>query len=225
MSTLMLFHVVTGTLAVLSGALALFSVKGSRPHRSAGTVFVLTMLAMASAGTVIALQMPLLIAAMAGVFTCYLVLSGWATVNQHRSGVRWINRLQPVAAFAIAATGFYFGWQASLQTDGLYQGYQAPSYYFFAILALLGGLFDIEFALRTTLSAGRRLARHLWRMCMGLFLATGSLFTGPGAQAFPQSWQGSAWLSLPENTVLVIMLLYLIQQMLIRRLRPKPQTA
>ncbi|MDO3384615.1 hypothetical protein QWI17_02060 [Gilvimarinus sp. SDUM040013] len=211
MSVYMIVHIITGTVAVCSGFIALFSLKGSTIHRIAGRTFFFSMLIMASLGAIIALQVGILIATIAGVFTCYLVLTSWAAIAKPATAPKRINQLAPWVAGGIAVAGIYLGQLASASSDNMHAGYHAASYYFFGGLALWTGLFDTWILLRRqTLGFYQRLIRHLWRMCLGLFLAAGSLFTGPGAQAFPEAWQGSAWLSVPENTVLLVMLIYIL---------------
>jgi hypothetical protein len=46
-------------------------------------------------------------------------------------------------------------------------------------------------------------------MCIGFFIAAGSAFTGPGASAFPEVVQRSGILSLPELTIVLLMLFWL----------------
>ena len=43
---------------------------------------------------------------------------------------------------------------------------------------LLAAVGDLRAILAGSLRGSRRVARHLWRMCMGLFIATGSFFLG-----------------------------------------------
>ena len=59
-------------------------------------------------------------------------------------------------------------------------------------------LADFKLVLRNGISGAQRIARHVWRMCFGLFVATGSLFLGQ-MQVFP------AWLR--ETPVLYVLAL------------------
>ena len=54
MMMLLPFHGLGGALAIVSGLLALYAVKGSRVHRRSGTVFVWAMLVMSLTGAAIA---------------------------------------------------------------------------------------------------------------------------------------------------------------------------
>ncbi len=56
-----------------------------------------------------------------------------------------------------------------------------------------------------------RIARHLWRMCLGFFIAAGSAFTGPGQAVFAVSVLESGLLALPELTTVMLMVYWLIR--------------
>ena len=44
---------------------------------------------------------------------------------------------------------------------------------------LLAAAGDVRMLLGGGVSGAKRIARHLWRMCFGLFIASGSFFLGP----------------------------------------------
>ncbi|MDN3546652.1 MAG: hypothetical protein ACK4S6_14000 [Roseateles asaccharophilus] len=194
-------HLLTGTLAVCSGFTALLAPKGRRVHRLAGCLFVPSMVLMALSGSLMALLKPMPIASMAGLATLYLVLSAWLTVHPRGQNPRWI-RLLCLAAAAIALACMALGLMRT--------GTQAVPYYFFGVLVALAGALDLRQLIKGPAQGRHRLARHLWRMCLALFIAAGSLFTGPGAVIFPAAWRNSGWMSLPENLTLLIMLAWLL---------------
>lgn len=209
MSPLMLLHVTSGTMAVLAGMTALFAPKGSGLHRVTGRVFVIAMLLMAAAGTVIAWQRSISITVLAGVLTGYLVLTSWLTIRsrEHRPVPVDIALLLPV--LGVAAGGIVFGLEALRSASGLKDGYAAEPYFFFAGMALLAAALDGWVLLRGGVAGRHRLARHLWRMGFALFIANGSLFTGPGVKLFPESLRGAALLSVPEALVALTLLFWL----------------
>jgi hypothetical protein len=51
--------------------------------------------------------------------------------------------------------------------------------FFMGTICLLAAAGDILMLLRGGVSGAKRIARHLWRMCFGLFIAAGSFFMGP----------------------------------------------
>ena len=50
--------------------------------------------------------------------------------------------------------------------------------FFSGSICLLAAAGDVRMLLRGGVSGAKRLARHLWRMCYGLFIAAGSFFLG-----------------------------------------------
>jgi hypothetical protein len=46
-------------------------------------------------------------------------------------------------------------------------------------IMLLAAAGDLRMLVRGGLFGAKRIARHLWRMCFGLFIASGSFFFGP----------------------------------------------
>jgi hypothetical protein len=64
-----------------------------------------------------------------------------------------------------------------------------------AAVLLLAASGDIRMLARDQSSSQQRIARHLWRMCFGLFIATGSFFLGQ-QQVFPAFPRGSIFLTV-----------------------------
>jgi len=63
---------------------------------------------------------------------------------------------------------------------------------------------------RGGVSGKQRVARHLSRMCVGLFIATGSFFLGQ-QQVFPAFVRKSNLLFLPGILPLILMILWLVR--------------
>ena len=74
---------------------------------------------------------------------------------------------------------------------------------------LLAGIGDLRMLLRG-ISAKRRIARHLWRMCFGWFMATGSFFLGQ-QQVFPARLRGSPALLVPALLPVALLIFWLIR--------------
>ena len=51
--------------------------------------------------------------------------------------------------------------------------------FFMGSIMLLAGAGDVRMLVRGGVFGAKRIARHLWRMCFGLFIAAGSFFLGP----------------------------------------------
>jgi hypothetical protein len=62
--------------------------------------------------------------------------------------------------------------------DGRFALFPAAMYFIFAGFAALGTTLDVRMIARGGLIGAARTTRHLWRMCMAFFMATGSFFFG-----------------------------------------------
>jgi hypothetical protein len=224
MPILMIIHVLAGTIAVLSGASALFVHKGQSLHRAAGNLFFFSMSVSAIAGAIVAIQIPLRITVITGLFTFYLILTSWLTVKIQSQNALIINILNLVFAAAIAYLGITAGLSALEKPDGLLNGYSALSYFLLAGLAAFCATLDGVMIWLRGHSGAHRIARHLWRMCIALYFAVGSLFTGPGAQIFPESLQGSWILTIPENAVALLMIFWLARYLVFRTFKTAPDS-
>ena len=77
----------------------------------------------------------------------------------------------------------------------------------FGVLALSAGVGDRRMLRAGGLQGTARLKRHLWRMCVALFIATGSFFLGP-VRRIPEPLRIPA-LRLIPLVVLVTMMYWL----------------
>jgi uncharacterized membrane protein len=217
MSPLMMLHVATGTVAVLSGFTALLAPKGCRVHRTAGHVFFVSMLTSAAAGAWIAFFIPhQFIAFLAGVLTFYLTATAWLTVRRAEGRTGLPEMILFVAIIATGAGLIGLGLEAMASETGRVRGYAAADYFFLGGVAVLAGLLDATVLLRRGLSGRQRIARHLWRMAFALFIAAGSLFEGPGAKAFPDLIRDSGLLAWPTPLILLVMAGWLIRVLFTR---------
>jgi hypothetical protein len=60
------------------------------------------------------------------------------------------------------------------------------------------------------LAGAQRIARHLWRMCFSLFVASGSFFLGQ-AKVFPKPIRILPLLAIPALLPLVLLLYWLVR--------------
>ncbi|MGB3625060.1 MAG: hypothetical protein WA989_04510, partial [Henriciella sp.] len=153
----------------------------------------------------------------AGLLGAYLVLSGWLSarrrVPEHRAFGWSLGMVNAVNCAALLVLG---GIGLSAQGGQIF-GFAAGNYLFLAGLSGIAAVGDISIIFRSRVSAPHAIARHLWRMLTGFFIAAGSAFTGPGAKAFPEWVQQSGLLSVPELLIILLMLFYLIRTLLFRR--------
>lgn len=179
-------HVAAGTAAILAGYAALAVRKGGDRHETAGKAFVASMLVMAVFAAILGLAEGQTGNAVAGAFTCYLVLSGWGAVRRPAGTVGRLERVGFVFGAAVAAMSVLGALQAANGPD---TDVPIPARYIFAAVAALAAGLDLKVIRRGGVSGFERLRRHLWRMCAALFIATGSFFLGQ-ADEFPKAVLG-----------------------------------
>lgn len=199
-----------GGLGLLSGAAALFARKGSRIHRSAGNAFFVSMLIMAALGTYGALRKPEVISALNGVFTCYLVTTSWVTIRRQPGVTGLFDLGALLVALATGIAQVTFGVEAANSATGSKEGFPPGAYYVFGFFALLAAALDARMLLAGGVFGAHRVARHLWRMCFALFIATASLFLGQ-QQVFPSQLRGTPVLVAPVLVVIVATLYWLVR--------------
>lgn len=217
-ATILFAHIAGGTVGMISGTMALAFRKGGRGHVLAGNVFFISMLVMAGIGGFVAPFLvtaegnPKLFDSAAGFFTCYLVVTSWLTVRR-KAGT--IGRAE-VAAFVFASL-----LAAAIVLVGRTRG-DATAYYGLGGIVALAAALDLKVILNRGIAGGPRIARHLWRMCLALFVAVGSFFLGQQRQ-MPEFMQGSPWLSVPPLAVLATMVLWLLKLRFARALNQLKQ--
>ena len=169
-------HVLGGAIAIVTGLIALYALKGAQLHRKSGTIFVYAMLVMSLSGAVIAvgrhgaaMNIP------AGLVTAYLVITSLLTVHRPTARSRRVERGAMAAAFVFGLASIVSAFVSAGRGNS---GFVFPLL-MFAVLALLAGLGDRRMLRAGGLQGAARLKRHLWRMCVALFIASGSFFLGP----------------------------------------------
>ena len=214
-------HIGLGAIAVAAGAAALAARKGGAIHIGAGRIFAAAMVASSALGAVLGLARAeeFYITFHAGVLGVTLILSGLLTARARASrpgaGSLAVGIANALNLAGLAALGAY----ALSRPDNMLLGFHAGDYFFLSGMAGLAALGDASLLMRKSLSDRHRIARHLWRMCLGFFIAAGSAFTGPGAKAFPEAVRQSGVLAAPELIILALMAFWL-GYVLLRR--PKP---
>jgi len=209
---ILLLHITGGTVAMVAGAVALVSRKGENVHRVAGTVFFLSMLVMASIGATVAPfledgQRPNTVA---GVLTFYLVLTAWTTVQRQDGGVGRFAIAGFAVALGVVIAGVLFALEAQASPTGTIDDSPPQAFLLFMIVGAFAAATDLKVILRGGISGAPRIARHLWRMCVGLFIATGSFFLGQ-QQMLPSFMRGTLWQFAPVLAPLLFMTYWMIR--------------
>jgi uncharacterized membrane protein len=178
-SPMLTIHICGGTLGLLSGAAALAFRKGSRRHVLAGRIFVASMLTMGAAAVCLAVvrHQPNNIGG--GILTVYLIGTAWLTVRRRAGETSWFDWIALLIPLVIGILGWKNGLDALHSPTGEKYDVPAGMHLFMGTICLVAAAGDVRMLVRGGVFGTKRIARHLWRMCFGLFIAAGSFFFGP----------------------------------------------
>jgi uncharacterized membrane protein len=202
-------HISAGVLSMFAGAAAMSFRKGSRWHGRAGNVFVAAMLSMAAAASCLAYMKHQPNNVFGGLLTIYMVATAWATARRRDGESSILDWIGFCFALLIGVVGVIQGFQKATgrapADDGTFPFMQL----FMGSVILFAALGDLRMLVRG-ISGRRRIARHLWRMCFGWFIATGSFFLGQ-QQVFPAWLRGSPALLVLAVLPLVLLIFWMIR--------------
>jgi hypothetical protein len=102
------------------------------------------------------------------------------------------------------------GFEAATSATRLKYGYPAGPYFFLGAVAVLATLGDVRMLVRGGISGTRRIARHLWRMCFALFVASSSIFLAR-QHLFPAILRKTGVLMLLSLLPLALLIFWLIR--------------
>ena len=226
---LLILHIGGGTAGMISGATALLARKGERVHRIAGNVFFVAMLIMSGIGATVSPFLPdglwrELPNVFAGIMTFYLVLSSWMTIRRTDGGVGRFEIGGFFVALSVTVAGLVFVRMALNSPTGTVGSTPPQAFYVFSLVGGIAAVSDLKVILRGGISGAPRIARHLWRMCVGLTVASGSFFLGQ-QKFLPHFLHGSPLLFVPVFTPLLLMAFWLMRVRLPRRSKSGPVTA
>src|SRR5271167_1857424 len=140
---LLVLHIAAGTLGMLSGFVAIFFRKGSRRHRLAGNVFVISMLSLSASGVYLAFMKSQPGNVLGGTLTFYLVATAWITAR-HRDGEPGIFDWGAIlVVLAVGAVTVTYGLEAAISQTGIKHGYPPGPYFFLGSVALLAAAGDV----------------------------------------------------------------------------------
>ena len=203
-------HVGGASVGLASGAVAMAARKGGRLHRAAGNAFFVSMLTMSGVAAIVSPLLPDRISAVAGLFTFYLTATAWATVRRGPGEVGFFEVGAMFGGLGVAALFLALARIAAMQPGGVLEGQSYEIGVAFGLVALFAAALDLRVVQRGGLSGTPRIARHLWRMCLALFMATGSFFLGQ-QQVMPEVVRGSPILFIPALAPLAAMVFWLVR--------------
>ena len=178
MKLLLAIHIIGGSLAIISGFISIFAVKGLELHRRSGALFLYSMLALGLSGTVIATIRSQPGNIVGGMLAVYMVGTGVLTLRPLDRSFFWMYAAATAFGLGISYFSVTRGLQAVHSPTGRLHGVPPQPLFAFAGITLLAALGDLRVLLVRGLHGRQRLVRHLWRMSFSLFIATGSFFLG-----------------------------------------------
>jgi uncharacterized membrane protein len=195
-------HVLAGMIALIVGYAALFAPKGGRLHKQTGKIFVYAMVVMGLGGSFLAAINPKGSPTniVAGLVTFYLVSTAMLTVRKQWRPGRFDVALA-IAAFLVGVLALNVGMGG--RPD-------ASPAIVFGMVAILGGIGDVRVIRAGGIQGQRRIARHLWRMCLGMVVAAGSFFLGPRGRV-PEIIYYPSLLPIPVLIPVVVMVFWLVR--------------
>jgi uncharacterized membrane protein len=211
-------HIGAGTIALASGLVAAFTRKGGYLHRKAGTVFVVSMLVMATFAAYLAVTVPdQIVNLFIGTFAFYLVATAWMTVRRRE---RKTGRFEKIALFvalclcapfAILAFQLATGMAPFFKSAVPFEGPVLIAVYVFTSVLAIAAIGDAKMVLAGGIAGAPRIARHLWRMCLGLTLAVGSFFTNALPRLLPPPVHVTSIFFLPQLLTLGLLIFWMIR--------------
>jgi hypothetical protein len=177
-------HIGGGTIGLFSGTVAAFVRKGGKLHRRAGNVFTASMLVMAVFAVYLAIVIPgQMVNLFIGTFAFYLVGTAWLTAWRRPGTTGFAEKIGLAVVlclllpFGILSFDMLTGLPLPFKSAVPIEGPVLVALYVFTLVIAIAAIADVKVMFAGGISGAPRLARHLWRMCLGLTMAAGSAFT------------------------------------------------
>lgn len=208
--TLLPIHIIAGSIAIVAGFISVFAVKGLKLHRKSGMIFVYSMVVLSLTGAVIAALKQQTANIIGGSLAFYMVTTAVLTVRPFDQRPRWLDAAAFLIGAAVGVLAFKIGLDIVNTSTGAMNGVPAGMMFFFGVVALLAALGDIRMMRAGGLRGAPRIARHLWRMCFSLFVASGSFFLGQ-AKVIPKPIRIYPLLAIPALLPLVLLIYWMVR--------------
>jgi hypothetical protein len=172
------FHFGAGVAGIVTGFLALAVAKGGKLHKQVGILFAYSMSLAGIMASVVAAYEGKAGMVVGGASVVYFALTATTAVKPLPLYQRAVDSVLMVL---VLITGLYTFRDALTVWDlpgHARAGVPAGMMFFLGTVYLLAGTGDLRVIRAGGITGPRRLARHLWRMCFALFIATGSFFLG-----------------------------------------------
>jgi uncharacterized membrane protein len=211
-------HIGAGTVGLVSGTVAAFARKGDHLHRTAGNVFFGSMLVMAVTAGYLAVVMPnQLVNVFIATFTLYLITTAWLTARRKEGAIGVAEKIALLVGVILCAPFVILSFQLATGLPPLvksaipFKGPVLIAIYSFTTVLMIAALSDTKVVFSGGISGVPRIARHLWRMCLGLTLAAGSAFTNGAARLLPGPYHVPLAFFLPQFLPLLLLIFWMIR--------------
>src|SRR5512135_148425 len=210
-------HIGGGAIGLVSGTVAAFARKGGRLHRTAGTIFVVSMVVMAVFAFYLAVVTPDQVNLFISVFAFYLVATAWLTVWRKEGTSGLLEKISMLVAFLLLAPFAILVFQVAIGAPPMFKStvaFKGPvliALYGFTSVLAIAALSDAKVVLAGGISGAPRIARHLWRMCVGLTMAAGSAFTNGLPRLLPGPFHVPPEFFLPQFMPLILLVFWMIR--------------
>lgn len=190
-------HIAFATVAAASALAALALRKGGAAHAWAGRSFVAAMALMLAFAAVLAIRSGKADMVVGSALILYCAATGWWTMRSGGVAGGFERAMVGVPILCVLAGLFPAG------------GSRAGAA-IFGLMAAGAAIGDIRYLARGTLDRAAKLRRHVWRMCVPAFAATGSAFLGQAKHLpmFLRHWGLLAPLALAP---LIVMAYWLVR--------------
>lgn len=216
------FHVAMGLVSLVSGLVAIIARKGGAWHRQSGLVFVYAMVAMGLSAVGVATYEGK-DDVLTGALAAYLIVTAWTTVRKQPllapSAARSLDVALMLFAFFLAFGGYIRAIEVLGMPGARKDGVPAGMMFFMTTVVLLAAIGDarLVFGGGRYNQGTRRLARHLWRMCFGLFITTGSFVAQLVMMSFMPTWMRSVPVILVLGGGPLVVLVYWMWRVRLRQ--------
>jgi uncharacterized membrane protein len=219
-AVLLYSHIGGGMVGLLAGTVAVIAPKGNTLHRRAGKVFFISMFVTYFIGGGVAPflaegQRPNFVAA---VLALYLLISGVLAAKRRNFQAGIAETMGLVVALTITAMGLLFIYIGVSSESGTVDGSPPQAFFLFTIVGTFAAIGELRVIIKRSLSNTARVMRHLWRMCLSFFIASGSLFLGQ-PQLFPLWFKETPLPFVFAFAPVVIALIWLVKMKLSQKAR------
>jgi uncharacterized membrane protein len=211
-------HIAAGAIGLLSGTVAACARKGGSLHRKAGKVFVFAMAVMALFAAYLAVVIPdQIVNVFIGTLVMYLVVSAWMTVRRTAGTTGPGDKVILIVALGLWTPFAILSYQLATGITPLFRSaipFEGPvlvAIYSFAAILSLAVIGDARVVLSGGVAGASRIARHLWRMCFALTLATGSAFSNGFARFLPGPYHVPIFFHLPKLLPLGLLIFWFVR--------------